>query len=690
MDFWTGQLEYIDDIFKPVIIAILIISPILFGLFALGFYRRYQLWRLGQKDKRTDNILTRIKTTLGVALVHLRLVSKGEYYPGVMHLLIFWGAAMIVLSKIVRLFSYPVGIDNPPQSVFLYFSLISEIGAVLIIIGGLLAIYRRYVVKPSRLDTKTDDTLVFPFVFLILLTGFMIKGYRIATSDVAPADWATWSPIGYGFSKIFPTFLTEYRDQILTWHRVLFHTSVAAIFGIYVFVNRSRIQHLWLSPLNVFFRSLRPKGALVPMDLENAEVWGASKIEDFTWKQLLDLDACTRCGRCQDNCPAHLSTKALSPKQVIQDLKTHLGEVYPYPFIKKPAETRADMLTDVITEEVIWDCTTCRACMEACPIYIEHIDKIVDMRRNLALERAQFPESAQQALTCLQSRGHPWRGTTASRTDWTTDLGVKTLAEDSNVDLLYWVGCTAALEERNMKVAQATAKILQAAGINFGILAVEEGCCGDPARRMGDEYLFQTLAQKNIEVMKSYNVKKIVTACPHCFNTLRNEYPQFGGDFEVIHHSVFIADLISQGKVKVGNIRPMTIAYHDSCYLGRHNDIYQQPRDILDSLTGLKRTELLRSGPKAFCCGGGGGHMWMEEPPEKRLNIRRTEQVLEARVECVATACPWCLSMFEDGLKAKEVEETVKAMDISELVAQALLQEPVGKEASLVEEQPTR
>jgi len=673
MDFWTGQLEYIDDIFKPIVVAVLILSPILLALFALGFYRRYQLWRLGQPDKRTDNIFTRIKTTLGVAFVHLRMIRLSEAFPGWMHFLIFYGAALIVVSKIIRLFSYTVDIANPPQDVFLYASLASEIGAVLIIIGGLMAIYRRYVTKPSRLDTKPDDTLVFPFVFFILLTGFMIKGYRIATAgDPGPDDWAEWSPIGYGFSKMFPTFVTEYRDQILVWHRVLFHTTIAAVFGIYVFASRSRIQHLWLAPLNVFFRSLRPKGALVPIDLENAEVWGASKIEDFTWKQLLDLDACTRCGRCQDNCPAYLSGKALSPKKVIQDLKDHMGEVYPYPLVKKPVETRRDMLSEAITEEVIWDCTTCRACQEACPIYIEHIDKIVDMRRNLALERAEFPESAQQALMSLQSRAHPWRGTTATRTDWASDLGIKILAEDSNVDILYWVGCTAALEDRNMKVAQATARIMQAAGINFGILGVEESCCGDPARRMGDEYLFQTLCQKNIEIMKAYNVKKIVTACPHGYNIFKNEYPQFGGNFEVIHHSELIADLITQGKLKLNNIDSLKIAYHDSCYLGRHNDIYQPPRQVLDSIKGVKRVELARSGPRGFCCGGGAGHMWMEEPPEQRVNVRRTEQVLEANVQCVATACPWCLTMLEDGLKAKEAEESVKAMDISELVVQAL------------------
>ncbi|MFC1925306.1 heterodisulfide reductase-related iron-sulfur binding cluster [Chloroflexota bacterium] len=672
--FWTDQVEYIDDIFKPIIILFLLLVPPLVFLFAFGFYRRYRIWHLGKEDSRTDRIATRVKTTVGVALAHLRIIR--DFYPGWMHLIIFWGAAIFIVGKIIRLFSYAVGVDNPPQDVFLYSSFASEVGAGLLFVGGLLAIYRRYIRKPSRLDTKPDDTLIFPFVFVILLTGFMVKGYRIAISDVSPTDWTSWAPISYGFSKVFPTFLTEYKNEILIWHRTVIHALPAFVFFAYVFVSRTRMQHIWLSPLNIFFRSLGPKGAIIPQDLENSETFGVPKIEEFTWKQLLDLDACTRCGRCQDQCPANLSGKALSPKKVIQDLKEHLYEVYPYPLVNTPKEPRADMLTEVITEEVIWDCTTCRACQEACPVYIEHIQKMVDMRRHLVLEVCEFPESAQQALVSLQSRGHPWRGTTAQRTDWTSDLGIKVLSESGDdIDVLYWVGCTAALEDRNMKVAIATAKIMQSAGINFGILGVEETCCGDPARRIGDEYQFQMLCQKNIEVFQSHNIKKIVTSCPHCFNTLKHEYPQFGGNFEVVHHSELIADLISQRKLNLGNVDSMKVAYHDSCYLGRHNDIYDEPRKILKSIKGINSVELSRHGSKGFCCGGGGGHMWMEEPPEKRLNVKRVEQVIEADVNVIATACPYCLSMMEDGLKAKEKEESIKAMDLSELVTKAMLNE---------------
>lgn len=670
--FWAGQEVYITEVFMPIIIIAAILFPIIIALFVFGFWRRCWLWMAGQKENRFEKWPTRLMSTLAVAVANIRILRWSELYPGLMHLFIFGGTALLFLGMIIRLFSFG-GITIPPQSIYLYASLISEIGAVLILIGGGMAVYRRYIRRPSRLDTKPEDTLVFVWAFLLILTGFMIKGFRIAISEVSPPDWAMWSPVGYLVSHAFPTFVTEAKNEILVWHRTLIHAIPAFAFLGYIWVIRSRLQHILLAPLNVFFRSLKPAGALTPIDFETTETFGVANIENFTWKQLLDLDACTRCGRCQDACPAYFSGKALDPKQVIQDLKTHLYEVYPIPLLRKPIESRQDMVTEVVTEEVIWDCTTCRACQQACPIYVEHVDKIVDMRRNLAMERSQFPETVQEALKSLGARGHPWRGTTATRTDWAEGLEVKVLSEDSDIDILYWVGCTAALDDRNMKVSAATAKILQAAGINFGILGAEESCCGDPARRMGDEYLFQTLCEKNIELLKGYNVKKILTACPHCFNSLKNEYPQFGGNFEVIHHTQFITDLIGDGKLKLGGLDGnKVVAYHDSCYLGRYNDIYQPPRDILKAIGGIKKVELARSGPTSFCCGGGGGHMWMEEAPDQRVNVRRTEQIIEAKADLVATACPYCLTMFEDGLKTKEVEESIKAMDLSELVVQVL------------------
>ncbi len=668
--FWAVQEVYIWRIFLPIIIGVLVFCAALVVLFALGFFRRYSLWRLGGTENRLGHIAERLKTTFAVTLAHIRIWR--EAYPGSMHFLLLWGTILLVLGKVVRLFSYPVGLSNPPQEVFLYASLASEIGGVLIIIGGCIALYRRYIQKPSRLDTVPDDTLIFGWAFIILLTGYMTKGYRIAISDVSPSDWAMWSPIGYLFSHIFPTFMTQARNEILVWHRALIHTTPAFIFLAYIFISRSRMQHVWLSPLNVFFRSFKPKGALTSLDLEKAESYGASKIENFTWKQLLDLDACTRCGRCQDNCPAYLSDKPLSPKKVILDLKAHLYDVYRLPFYKKPPESRRDMISEVITEDVIWSCTTCRACQEACPIYIEHIDKIIDMRRSLVLEQAKIPETGEAALKCIETRGHSCRGTTSTRTDWSQGLDIKLLSDDSNIDLLYWVGCAAALEDRNIKVAKAMAKILKAAGVNFAILGLEETCCGEPARRLGNEYLFQMQAAKNIELLKNYKVKKIVTTCPHCFNTMKNEYPQFGGEFEVVHHTQFIAELLQQGKIKIVSTKEGKFTYHDSCYLGRHNDIYNQPREILHHVAQSKLVEIARARQSGFCCGGGGGRFWMEERIGKRISEMRIEQVMDTNADVVASACPYCLQMFEDAIKAKEAEEKLKAQDIAELVAASL------------------
>jgi Fe-S oxidoreductase/nitrate reductase gamma subunit len=668
--FWEIQSGFILNAYLPIIIGFFIFSSALIVFFALGFFRRYQLWRRGGTDQRLGHLATRLKTTFAVTLAHLRIWR--EAYPGSMHFLILWGTILLFLGKIARLFSYPVGLTVPPQDIFLYASFISEIGGALIIVGGCIALYRRYVQKPSRLDTLPDDTLIFGWAFIILLTGYMAKGYRIAISEVPPPNWFLWSPVGYLFSFAFPTFITEARNEILVWHRAIIHVFPAFVFFAYIFISRSRMQHIWLSPLNIFFRSFKPKGALQLLNIETAENYGASKIENFTWKQLLDLDACTRCGRCQDQCPAYLSDKPLTPKKVVLDLKAHLYDVYRIPFYKKPPESRPDMITEVITEDVIWACTTCRACQEACPVYIEHIDKIIDMRRSLVLEQARIPETGEAALKCIETRGHSCRGTTATRTDWTEGLDVTLLSDNSNVDIVYWVGCAAALEDRNIKVAKAMTKILKVAGTKFAVLGLEETCCGEPARRMGNEYLFQIQAMKNIEILKNYNTKKIVTTCPHCFNTLKNEYPQLGGEFEVIHHSQYIAELLQQDKIKPASIRSEKFTYHDSCYLGRHNDIYEQPREVIKSLTNSGPIEMHRSKQTGFCCGGGGGRFWMEERIGKRISEMRIEQVMETSADIVASACPYCLQMFEDAIKAKEAEEKLKALDIAELVAASL------------------
>ena len=668
--FWNIQFPWIMYCLAAIATAVLI----------WAVYRHYLRWRVGQPANRGSQLRQRIRAFGRTAFIDLLFHRKffgaekpfrtKELYPGLMHFFIFSGFFVLLLGAFLDAISHYF-FNFMHGDFYLGYSVVTDVFGILGIIGVLMALYRRYVKKPERLDSRLDDLVTLLLILAVFISGFVVEGLRIAATELqVHPGWAPWSPGGYVLSL---AFRGASQSALLGWHVGLwwFHVFLALGTFVYVALFNSKLYHIAWDTLNVFLRNLGPKGALTKLDFEKSELFGAGKIEDFTWKQLLDLDACTRCGRCQDACPAYFSGKKLNPKQVIQDLKTHLYDVYPKLTSLKPAATRKELVGEVITDDVVWDCTTCRACQQACPVYIEHVDKIVDLRRNLAMEKSRFPEAAQEALKCLGTRGHPYRGTTATRTSWCEGLNIKTLADESNVDILYWVGCSAALDDRNMKVAQATAKVLRAAGINFGILGDEEACCGDPARRMGDEYLFQTICQQNIEILKGHNIKKILTSCPHCFNSLKHAYPQFGGNYEVIHHSQFIDTLMKEGRLNIDKKVLQKAAYHDSCYLGRYNDIYQEPRAIVKALSE-KQVEFPRYGTNSFCCGGGGGHMWMEEDPEKRVNNRRVDELISCGADCVATACPYCLTMFEDGLKAKQAEEKIKAKDISEIVAEAL------------------
>jgi Fe-S oxidoreductase len=493
-------------------------------------------------------------------------------------------------------------------------------------------------------------------------------------------------PAGLGHSLLPPVsawlshLFTESIISIQNWHVVFFWADWLTVLFVLVYIPYSRYLHVIAAIFNGIFELRLPKGALKPIDLEKAEHLGIAKIDNLTWKQNLDLYACVVCGNCQEQCPAFVTGKPLNPKKVIQDLKKQLLKAGPELVKAKakgepaPANPNVTLAGNIILEDEIWACTTCGACDVVCPVWVKHIDKIVDLRRNL-VEESTLPETAKGALQSIESRGHPWRGTTLKRTDWAQGLGIKTLAEDSNVDILYWVGCTEALEERSVKVAQSLAKLMKQAGLRFGILGAEESCCGDPARRLGHEYLFQTLAQSNIEVLKRYNIKKIVTGCPHCYNTIKNEYPQFDGNFEVIHHTELIAGLLKEGKIKITKGNYSSITYHDSCYLGRYNDIYQPPRQILKYLPDVKLIEMEKNKKRGFCCGGGGGRLWLEERIGQRISENRIDQVIAVKAQLVATACPYCLQMFGDAIKTKQTEETLKVKDIAELVLESTIPE---------------
>ena len=673
--FWTSQNTYFKEVILPVSIGFVAVFFGLVALFAFSFWRQhYQLWHLGKDENCSDQIPKRLKTLLAVTFAHVRFWK--EAFPGTFHFLIFAGTVFIFLGKGIRLFSFLTGLAVPPRSVYLAASFLSEIGGGIVILGAVMAVVRRYIAKPSRLDSKADDHLKYLWAFVILITGYLVKSYRMAVVAAAiPSDVYSWAPLSFPLSHLIFILPSAPLNELLVWHRVLIHAIPATLFVGYMIVSRSSLKHIFLSPLNIFFRSLGSKGAIKAIpNLEEAESFGVSNIREFTWKQLLDLEACTRCGRCQDHCPAHLTEKPLSPKKVIQDLKAHLwtqGGTF-LPPNPKPEGEPTPLVDHVIQEDTLWSCTACLNCYEQCPVFISGYDKIIDMRRSIVLMESRYPKEIRDVFRALERKGNPWGVEKNLRADWIQTTGVKTLAEQPDVEWLYFPGCFKGFDDRNKKVAISLVKILQKVGITFGVLGAEEGCCGDPARRIGNEYLYQMLVEKNIEVFNQYKVKKILTTCPHCFNTLKNEYPQFGGNFEVVHQTEFLKDLIDQKRIVPKKSLSFTITYHDSCYLGRYNQIYEPQRKILKAIPGVNLKEMERSHQRSFCCGGGGGRMWMEEHLGSRINEMRVGQALALEPDVIATACPYCLTMIEDGLKTKGRDDSVKVLDIAELLDRSL------------------
>ncbi len=666
--FWNISYSYVMYLLAAIALAFWVSS----------LYRRYQLWHLGKPDDCWKNIgkriLVFIRTTIVDVLAHRRFLR--DPYPGMMHLLIFWGFVILLLASAIDSVTYysKRHITGAP---YLWFKLIVNIGGLLVLIGIIMAAYRRYIWKPKRLKTILDDGVVLTSLAVILITGYMVEGLRQAATELTlHPDWAVWCPGGFVFAKAFAGMS---QSSLLFWHRFLwwFHSALTIGAIIYCALVFSKFQHFVVSPLNVFFRSLGPLGVPAPINIENAESepLGVGAIKDFTWKQLLDLDACTDCGRCQDACPAWATGKPLSPRKVVQDLKVHM---------LKAANNRANqadsaptLVGEAPSEAEIWACTTCGACQETCPVYVEHIVKIIDLRRNQVLVQSKMPETAQLMLRNLQSRGHPWAGIQSLRLrgDWTSGQELKILAEGDSVNSLFWVGCTGALVERNVAATLSMTRVLKAAGVDFGVLGEAETCCGDPARRAGYEFQFQIMAEQNIEIFKSHNIKEIITSCPHCYHTIKNEYPRYGGDFKVVHYTQLIADLIKQGKLKLTRELNSTLTYHDPCYLGRYNSVYLEPRRILQAIPKAEVEEMERSRNTGFCCGGGGGHMWIEEQPgTTKINQMRLGDVLKTGAETVVTACPYCLQMFEESIEHKEMKNSLKARDLVEIVEEAMKQ----------------
>jgi Fe-S oxidoreductase/nitrate reductase gamma subunit len=667
-------------------------AALMVGLLAWGISRWYRLWLLGKPDYRADDLLGRLRHLLVYAFGQRR--TSRDSFAGLMHALIYGSFLVLTLITIMEALNYWghrfFNVQFLHGPFYLAYSLAGDLFGLLLLVGIGLAAYRRYVIKATKLEYRFDDGLTLALLTLVGVTGFLVEAPRLAvTETLQHPDWAIWSPVSYLLSFLFLGFP---QPAVLAFHKTLWFTHMLAALGVLTWIGYSKMSHVLFGPLNIFFfdplagRALRPiadfEGAI-----ERGEPLGVARLTDFTWKQLLDSAACIKCGRCHAACPATTSGKPLSPKQLILDIRAHLLSAGPGYLAQRAQGVQPDPLNpvapdgrslvgDVISDDVLWSCTTCRACMEECPMFIEHIPAIVEMRRHLVMMESRFSPELQRLFNNLEAAGNPWRAPKAQRAEWAKGLGVTILAEAAaageEIEVLYWVGCAGSFDERNQKVARSFARTLQAAGVRFAILGREETCTGDPARRCGNEYLFQLLAQENIATLNGYNVKTIVTACAHCYNTIKNEYPQFGGTYQVMHHTEYLNHLIKSGRLTVPGRIEQTVTYHDPCYLGRHNGVYESPREILNAIPGLNVVEMPRHGRQSFCCGGGGGHSFMEVKIGSRVNHLRTQEALDTGAASLAAACPYCTLMFEDGVKVKDAVERFRVRDIVELVDEAL------------------
>ncbi|MCU1389976.1 MAG: putative iron-sulfur protein [Ilumatobacteraceae bacterium] len=678
---WHDKSEITRETFSgipgPLQIAFYTVVPALILWGAFAFADRVRNWERGGPDRRrTTPKNARRRLADFRAGVYMRTLLR-DSAAGLMHSMIYFG--FLVLLGVTTVLE--VDHQLPPKLKFLHgrtymgYAFVGDLAGTVFVGGLLFAIARRYIQRPYRIriKTKPEHALILGTFLTIGISGFLAEGVRIAQQD--QPGFEKWSFIGYPVSNLFTGHSAHTLD---IWHQASWGLHVLAFITFLAILPVTMLRHMFTSPLNMYLKDRdRPKGAMKAMPNlteTSLETFGASVVEDFTWKQLLDTDACTMCGRCTSVCPAHATGKPLDPREIV--LKT--GEVmaataaaHVSPPIGMDGEIKisSNSLFERITAEEIWACTSCKACDEICPVNIEILDKILDMRRYLSLMESNFPAELGNAYRAMENQGNPWGMAQGERGDWAKGLDVTVVdpGEPFEAEYLYWVGCAGSFDDKNKKVTQSMAKLLKRAGISVAILGPSEMCTGDSARRSGNEYLFQMLAMPNIEMLDGMGVKKIITQCPHCFNTLKNEYPQLGGNYELVHHTQLLESLIESGKLDVSEATlEERITYHDSCYLGRHNDVYLAPRKVVGSIKGIEVVEMTRNGTKGMCCGAGGARMWMEETIGTKVNDERAVEAISTGASRVATACPFCFIMLDDGVKAAGMEEDqVKVADIA-------------------------
>jgi Fe-S oxidoreductase len=686
-----------------------------FAIFALLMVRRLRVFEAVHAGGPSP--VTDLPARLGGLIQYTFLQSRmfREQRVGAFHYLLFLGSTILLIGNInVVTGGLPQAILSwPADGVLWALALaVQNLVAIGVYIALIYMFKRRLIDRPSRLTLSTVGVLILAMITLVVTTEFVAQGFEAAAYGDIPGAWAA-NAMAVAFRPLGQE-ATEALFVTLWWA----HVFVLAAFLLFIPTNKH--FHVYTSFVNVWFRKLRPRGELPKLDIEDENAtFGLRALQDLGWKDLLDGFTCTECGRCQAACPAWNTGKPLNPKTFIMGIRDMskaaeervdiipnspiVRETYGLDDTTIPADALAKPIVDTaIPFDAVWDCVTCGACVEACPVLIEHVDKIVGLRRNLVLEDSRFPAELTGAFRAMETQGNPWGQPSSARLDWTRDLPfevptVAAMAADGGLDdleVLYWVGCAAAFDTRNQKVARAVATCLHAAGVRFAVLGQEESCTGDPARRMGNDYVYQMLAMGNVETLDRYKMgeRSIVTACPHCFNSIGNEYGQLGGRYKVVHHSTFLAGLVSSGRLSTvpedaesstGDHRPGSVTVHDSCYLARYNNVIAAPRSVLGA-AGVSITEMANSGRQTFCCGAGGGHMWMEETRGTRINAERTRQVLETGADTVATACPFCMVMMSDGLAAADGGSAVRAMDISEVLAQRIAAAPADRQLPVV------
>jgi Fe-S oxidoreductase/nitrate reductase gamma subunit len=656
---------------QAAVLAVLAAAVIYFAIRARQLYR---LLRLGPNENRFDHIPLRLLGVVKYVGLHTRMFRN--LYSGILHFFIFYGF-VVLLTAIVQAFGegvYP-GFSLAWIGGNAWLAFLQDLFAVLVLVGVAMAAINRAVIRPRQFHESNElDAAIILALIATIMVGMLGQNAARVAQGGDPS--AAWRPISSTIARGFESIGWQGSAAVVP-HEVFYWMHILAVLAFLVYIPSSKHLHIIVAIPNIFFRKLGPKpaAALDPIDLEHADHYGTSVVTQWSWKHLLDLYSCTECGRCQEQCPAYLTGKPLNPKMIIVDARENLFQAARDPLPNPPRKGEGvseKLIGGAIKEDEIWACVSCGACQQACPVLIEHVPKIIDMRRSLVLEESRFPKEAQNALRGIETQGNPYGLPRAQRAEWAHGLAVKTLAEKPDAEYLYFVGCAASYDEANRAVARAFVGLLQTAGVDFAILGASETCNGDPARRIGNEYLYQQQAQQNIERLNAGRVRKVIASCPHCFNTIKNEYPQFGGTYEVIHHTQLLAQLIREGKLKPNKTLDGKFTYHDSCFLGRWNDIYDPPREIAEAIPGVELVEIERHHKRGFCCGAGGGRMWMEETVGKRINHERVDQTLRTGSPRVATACPFCLTMFRDGIAAKGDEGRLQVRDLAQYLADSV------------------